>query len=38
MAQRALQGFDRAPTLMLADGTSRDEVEGAFKGVTPSPV
>jgi hypothetical protein len=26
-----------APTLMLADGTSRDEVDGAFKRVMPSP-
>jgi hypothetical protein len=31
---RSLTG---APTLMLADGTSREEVEGAFKRVMPSP-
>jgi hypothetical protein len=30
-------GLTGAPTLMLADGTSRDEVEGAFKRVMPSP-
>ena len=26
------------PTLMMIDGTSRDEVDGAFKRVMPSPV
>jgi hypothetical protein len=31
------RGLTGAPTLMLADGTSRDEVEGAFKRVMPSP-
>jgi hypothetical protein len=31
------RGLSGAPTLMLADGTWRDEVEGAFEGVTPSP-
>ena len=30
-------GLTRTPTLMLADGTSRDEVDGAFKRVMPSP-
>jgi len=30
-------GLTGTPTLMLADGTSRDEVDGAFKGVMPSP-
>jgi hypothetical protein len=25
-------------TLMMTDGTSRQQVEGAFKGVMPSPV
>jgi hypothetical protein len=31
------RGLTGAPTLMLADGTSREEVEGAFKRVMPSP-
>jgi hypothetical protein len=31
------RGLTAAPTLMPADGTSRDEVEGAFKRVMPSP-
>ena len=30
-------GLTVTPTLMLADGTSREEVDGAFKGVMPSP-
>jgi hypothetical protein len=31
------RGLTGAPTLMLADGTSRDEVEGVFRRVMPSP-
>jgi hypothetical protein len=31
------RGLTGASTLMLADGTSRNEVEGAFKRVMPSP-
>ena len=31
------RGLARAPTLMLADGTSLDEADGAFKRVMPSP-
>jgi len=32
------QGLIGAPTLMVRNGTSRDEVEGTFKRVMPSPV
>jgi hypothetical protein len=31
------RGLTGTPTLMLADGTSRDKVDGAFKRVMPSP-
>jgi len=32
------EGLTGMPTLMMGDGTSRDEVDGSFKRVMPSPV
>jgi len=38
LRRNALYGrLTGTPTLMLPDGTSRDEVDGAFKRVMPSP-
>ena len=36
--RRALRGFDGDADADGAGGTSRDEVDGAFKGVMPSPL